>query len=194
MNTRVASVALATLALLLAPRLSWAHCDTLNGPVVEAGRAAFARGDATVALRWVKAEHEAEVRDAYARAMRVRSAGPDAAALAEQFFFETLVRLHRTGEGEPYTGLKPAAADPIIDMADAAVAAGSPSRLAAAFTGHLERGLSERLNAVVEARRHADASVTAGREFVEAYVSFVHYVEAVHAALAATHAHGSETR
>ncbi len=42
-----------------------------------------------------------------------------------------------------------------------------------------EAEIRHRFVRVIEARKHADHSVEAGREFVEAYVEYVHYVENV---------------
>jgi hypothetical protein len=96
---------------LAAARPSAAHCDTMNGPVVAAAQTALRAGDVTPVLKWVRKEHEPEVRAAFARTLKVRATGDDARQLADVYFFETLVRLHRAGEGAPYTGLKPAGSE-----------------------------------------------------------------------------------
>ena len=90
-----------------APR-GWAHCDSLDGPVVMDARTALEKGDVTPVLKWVKKEHELEIRNVFEQTMTVRAKGEDAKALADMYFFETIVRIHRAGEGEAYTGLKPA--------------------------------------------------------------------------------------
>jgi hypothetical protein len=105
-ETLVAVVLLA--AMLASPPRAIAHCDTLDGPVVRDARAALEARDVTPVLKWVEAEKEPEVREAFRHALAVRALGPEARTLADRFFFETLVRVHREGEGEPYTGLKPA--------------------------------------------------------------------------------------
>jgi len=53
----------------------------------------------------------------------VRQLSPEAKELADYWFFETLVRLHRAGEGAPYTGLKPAGSEqsPAVPAADKAL-------------------------------------------------------------------------
>lgn len=99
------------LALLLAPLPALAHCDTLDGPVVKAAQAAFANGNVNLALVWVQPKDEAEIREAFRRAQDVRKLGPEARKLADTYFFETLVRVHRAGEGAPFTGLKPVGLD-----------------------------------------------------------------------------------
>ena len=70
----------------------------------------FERCDPSPALRWVRKENEAEIRAIFKQVQAARGEGDAAKAVAERFFFETLVRIHRAGEGEPYTGLKPASA------------------------------------------------------------------------------------
>jgi len=182
-TVRSSSIGLAvvTAILLFAPTRASAHCDMLNGPVVTAARAALQRGDVTPALKWVKETEEREVRDAFKRTMAVRGASAEARDLADRYFFETLVRLHRQGEGEPYTGLKPAGAiDPAIESADRAVETGSVDDLVTAVTGHLAAGIRERFATLQSRRKHADDSVAAGRDYVTAYVEFIHYVEQLH--------------
>jgi hypothetical protein len=176
----------------LVPLLVSAHCDSLDGPVVRDARVALENGDANLVQRWVTEEHEAEIRDAFAKTLTVRAQRGEARELADRYFFETLVRLHRAGEGEPFTGLKPAggiasgiaAADQALDSGDGAALA---KRLAAA----IEHGIEERFTAASERKRHASESVADGREYVEAYVDYVHFVEAVDelAAHGASHAH-----
>lgn len=81
--------------------LVWAHCDTLDGPVVQAAKKALEKGDITPVLKWVKKENEAEVRDTFQKTPTVRGKGPEAQELADRYFFESLVCIHRAGEGAP---------------------------------------------------------------------------------------------
>ena len=158
-----------------------AHCDTLNGPVVSDARTALQRGDVTPVLKWVAPAAEADVRDAFRRSLAVRGGSAAARDLADLYFFETVVRLHRQGEGEPYTGLKPATAvDPAIDEADRALETGSIDEVVAGATKHVDAGIRERFARARSARAHAEDSVAGGREFVRAYVDFIHYVEHLH--------------
>lgn len=167
---------------LTTPRLARAHCDTLDGPVVTAAKAALEKGDVTPVLRWVKPEGEGEIREAFRRTLAVRTKGPEAKALADMYFFETLVRVHRAGEGVPYTGLKPAGTvEPGIAGADRALEGGSVDGLVKALTEHAAEGIRQRFMQAVEKKKRADENVEAGREFMEAYVEFIHYVERLHA-------------
>ena len=167
-----------------------AHCDTLNGPVVAAAKEALAKGDITPVLRWVKPENEPEVRDAFKKALVVRGKGSEAQDLADTYFFETLVRIHRAGEGAPYTGLKAEEVEPPVAAADKALETGSVEALVKMVTEKAVHGIRDRFQATAERRKHANESVAAGREFVEAYVVFTHYVEGIYNAAAAAHGHG----
>jgi len=179
-------------ATLLTARKSAAHCDTLSGPVVADARLALEAGDITPVLKWVSQENENEIRSAFERTLAVRALGPEAQELADMYFFETLVRLHRAGEGAPYTGLKPAGTDlgPAVSGADLSLETGSVDDLVALIAGDVETGIRERFERAWEARQHADESVEAGREYVEAYVQFVHFVENLHVMAEGGAAHG----
>ncbi len=172
---------------------AFAHCDTLDGPVVKTAKAALEKGDVMPILKWVKKENEAEIRDLFRKTLTVRDQGKEAKEIADMHFLETLVRLHRAGEGEPYTGLKPAGVvEPAVAEADKALESGSADNLVKLVTEAASKGIRERFAKAKEAQKHADHSVEAGREFVEAYVQFTHYVERLHldATAEATHHHG----
>ena len=156
-----------------------AHCDTLEGPVVGDAKVALQKGDVTPVLKWVRKADEEEIRGAFRKALLVRDKGTEARDLADRYFFETLVRVHRAGEGAPYTGLKPAGSDlpPAVKEADEALASGSPDRLVALLKEKVERGIRERFVRAAERKKHASDSVEAGREYVEAYVEYIHFAE-----------------
>lgn len=159
-----------------------AHCDTMDGPVVTAARTALEKKDITPVLKWIKPEHETELKTAFTRTLAVRAQGREARELADQFFFETLVRLHRAGEGAPYTGLKPAGTklDPAVEAADRALRDGKVDALIQLVTEEAAAGIRQRFNEAVEKKQHAEHSAEAGREYVAAYVEFVHYIETLH--------------
>lgn len=179
-TTIAAFMALASLA---AAAPAAAHCDSLDGPVVQAAREALAAGEVEGVLVWVRPEDEAEIRAAFARTLEVRRAGGEARDLADLWFFETLVRVHRAGEGEPYTGLKPAGWEPPagIEAADRALEAGSIDAVVDATVAELADALRERFQHVFELRDYDPTDVDAGRRYVRAYVQYIHFVEEVHA-------------
>jgi hypothetical protein len=156
-----------------------AHCDTLDGPVAQDARKALEAKDVTPALKWVRPKDEKAVKGSFARALSAR--GKKGEAAAERRFLETLVGVHRAGEGAPFSGLKPAGAvEPAVAEADRALAAGSPDALAKLVGDAVAAGIRERYERAKAAYGHKDESVAAGREFVAAYVEYTHYVERLH--------------
>jgi Family of unknown function (DUF6448) len=179
---RAARTALAAALLLLAPTRAAPHCDTLDGPVVAAARLALESGDVTPVLWWIKPEFEAAVRQQFARTLSARRQGPEAGELADRSFFETVVRLHRQGEEAPYTGLEPAGTklDPVVAWTDQALETGSADALVRLVTQEVAAGIRSRLARTLERKKQAHDSIEAGREFVESYVEYTHYVENVY--------------
>jgi hypothetical protein len=170
-----------TAAFLALSAVAAAHCDSVDGPVVRDARTALEKQDPAAVLKWVTAESEQEIREAFAETLAVRILGKDAAQLADQWFFETLVRVHRAGEGEPFTGLKAAGhIDPAIAQADSTLQSGSSARLAKELALALEKGVQERFDHASALRRHAADNVAAGRGYVSAYVDYIHFVESAH--------------
>lgn len=162
-----------------------AHCDTEKGPVIQEARAALEKGDVTPVLKWIKRDREAEIRAAFAATQTERAKGPEAKKIADLQFIETLVRLHRAGEGAPYSGIKDEPVDPVIAMADMALKEGSADEMIRKISDHMGTVIRQKLELAIEASKHKDESVEAGRKFVAAYVDFMHYVENVQAVIAA---------
>ncbi len=172
---------------------AWAHCDTMSGPVISDAKAALEKRDVTPVLKWVKPAYEAEIKAAFAQVVKVRAKDPEARALADRYFFETLIRIHRAGEGAPYTGLKDTPPEEIISMADEAIASGSAEKVISKMQADLAVAIKERFNRAFQAGKSKNKSVEAGREFVESYVQYTHYVEGVQAAITAGGAHHGDT-
>lgn len=168
------------LALTLLACDLFAHCDTLNGPVVAAARIALQRGDVTPVLQWIPAASEPELRQAFRQTLVVRAKGDDAREVADRWFFETVVRLHRAGEGMPFTGLKSDPPEEVIARADAAIGKGSVDDLANDLGKDVAAGVRLRFNRLMEASKTADQNVESGRRYVAAYIDFTHYIEQIH--------------
>jgi hypothetical protein len=170
----------------------YAHCDTMSGPVIPDAKAALEKGDITAVLKWLKPEYEAEVKTAFSLAVKVRNDSPQAKELADRYFLETLIRVHRAGEGAPYTGLKDTPPEMIVTLADEALADGSADEVIKKIQEHLAEAIKEKFDKALKAAKNKDNSVEAGREFVESYVQYMHYVEGIHAAIVSKGGHRSE--
>lgn len=187
------ALALAGALVLTLPATARAHCDTMDGPVVQAAQAALENGKLEPVLIWVSAEHEKEIRHVFEHARSVRKLSKSAAQLADRFFLETLVRVHREGEGAPYTGLKPAGTDlgHVIPAADRAIATGDAAALQKMLNGAVEKNLKAKFADVMKKKTFAPDDVEAGRRYVAAYVELMHFVEGLEHVLHAEGGHGA---
>jgi hypothetical protein len=170
--------------LLLGAHNAQAHCDSLDGPVAKAVQKALETGNVNIVLVYAPASGEAEIRAAFEKSRKVRGLGRDARAFADEAFMETVVRLHRAGEGAPYTGLKPTGTDygPVVRAAEHAVESGDLTGLRAALNEQIEHALRERLTHVRELQKgplepKTAAEVPHGRERVSAELGFITFAE-----------------
>lgn len=168
----------------LSSRTASAHCDGLDGPVVTAAQRALETGDVNPVLIWVRPQDDDEIKKAFEETLAIRKLNSQAQEFADRYFFETLVRTHRAGENAPYTGLKPAGRDlgPAIPAADKALETGSDEALVRLLTDAAQEGLRKHFKEAVEKKKIAPNDIAAGREFVEAYVTYIHYVERLYEA------------
>ena len=142
----------------------------MDGPVVLAAKRAIEAHDPTFALPFVKPEGEPEVLDAFERTLAAHNGDPKVNELADLYFFETVVRVHRAGEGAPYTGLKPAGLGfgPVVPVAEHAVETGSPDELIQLLTGKVRDEVVERFGRTMALKPQAGEGVAAAREYIEA--------------------------
>lgn len=195
-NLRRTVLALGVAAALNLAAISTAsaHCDSMDGPVIGEAQIALRDGDITPLLKWVPAADEATIKQTFDEARKVRELGPAAQRLADEHFFETLVMVHRASEGAPFTGVKPAGGiEPAIMAADAALENGDVDTLVAKITARIERGIRDRFEEARTAKAVAGKSVEQGRDFVERYVQYVHYVENIHESAGGGHAHEAQS-
>lgn len=169
------------------------HCDSLDGPVVKAATRALEQHDVAAVLPYVPEDGEAEVRRAFEQALAVEPLGPAAKALADEWFFENVVRIHRAGEGAPYTGLKPAGLGhgPVVPVAERAIETGSADELVSLLTSRVADEVKARLERVLHLGAHANGDLRANREYVEAMLGFQVWAHSLHEAVGAQpHEHG----
>ena len=153
------------------------HCDTLDGPVVTAAREALDAGDVDLILPFVHQDGEAEIRAMFHAVLPVRDLGDEAREVADRLFFETVVRVHRAGEGAPFSGLKPAglSVGPVIPLAEQAIETGSPEPVIDLLTAAVREQVSHRLDEVSALSAARSRSVVDGRSYVEAMLGFQVY-------------------
>ena len=177
-----------------------AHCDTADGPAVTDGRRALETGNLNLALKWIQSDAEAELAEVFDKARAVRKLGPQAAEVADRLFLETLVRLHRMGEGVGFTGIQPSGTtvDPIVVAADRALDMGEDRELMALAPAERRDELHRRFIVALGKKAFDVDDVPAARDFVAAYVSFFKFAEGedhehghqAHGTAADAHHHG----
>jgi hypothetical protein len=170
------------------------HCDSMDGPVVKAAMLALAHGDVAIVLPYVPGEAEEEVRNAFERVESARAVSHDVRELADRWFFETVVRLHRLGEGVGFTGLKPAGLDhgPVVPVAELAIVRRDVSELARLLEGVVAGELGKRFARVLALEHGLNGDIEARRRYVEASLGLQVWAHRLYeAAQADGHAHGT---
>lgn len=175
--------------LIAFPLGAEAHCDAADGPVASAAVKALDTDNVNLVLPFAPAAAEAELTEAFRQALAVRGAGAEAKALADRYFMETAVRLHRAGEHAPYTGLKPAGTDfgPAIPAAEQALEAKDLKPMLEVLNEAVAHGSQAKFEHAVHLQSagkepSSPADVAAARERVSAELAFIGYVESIYLA------------
>lgn len=157
-----------------------AHCDSYDGPVIQDALKALEQNDVSLVMKWIDAQHEAEISSLFTKTVNLRGQDQEVYQIVEKHFLETLVRLHREGEGAPFTGLKPAgSATHLVQMADASIAQNDIEGLLVKLTNHLKNDLGDKYHKVMELHKVKDDSAEQGRAYVAAYVEYTHTLEGI---------------
>ncbi len=153
------------------------HCDTMDGPVVRAAMKTLEVENVNVILPYVPKEGEEEVRKAFEKVVQVRKGGAIACEVADHYFFETVVRIHRAGEGAPFTGLQPAGLDegPVIPVAEKAIETGSPDELLDLLSDLVRSEIKQKFDQMLHLKAHSDKGVDEARKYVTAMLGLQVY-------------------
>jgi hypothetical protein len=160
--------------------LSFVHCDSRNGPVVKAAMESLRLNNVKLVLIWVQEKDESLVKSAFAKTMAIRKISKEVQELSDEYFFETIVRLHRTGEGESYTGLKDEVAEPAVLLAEKAIERKSVDSLLNELTALMQQGLDQHLLVAGITSFYDPGNIKAGREYVANYLKFIEYVKGLY--------------
>lgn len=164
------------------------HCDSLDGPVVKAAMRALEANDVDLVLPFVYKPGEDEVRKAFEQVVQARQAdGALTREVVDRYFFETVVRVHRAGEGAPYTGLKPAglSVGPVIPMAERAIEIGSVDDLVEMLCGAVRSEVKQRYGRMRRLQDGRATSVEDARAYVEAMLGFEVYTHKLYQCITA---------
>lgn len=176
----IIAAALAVLTLIvLYPQSARAHCDTMDGPTAKDGQLALDNENLNLALKWIGPEGTEELRGIFDKSIKVRALGQDARELADQYFLESLVRIHRAGEGAPFEGLKPSGTpiDEKVAAADRSIETGDLKPLIELMEPERVPELEKRFANVMKHKEYDPNDVDAGRAYVHSYVHFFKFAE-----------------
>ena len=170
------------------------HCDTRDGPVVKAAMKALDSGNLNYVLIWIPEGSEPEIRAIFKKTLRARKAGKAAQEVADDWFFENAIRLHRAGEGAAYTGMKPAGLSegPVVPKAEKAIETGNSQETIDFILGTVEDDLTRRFHHVMEKKTYDVNDVAAGREFIEAFIGWVVYSHHLYMSVKGAGGHGEQ--
>lgn len=173
-----------------------AHCDSIDGPVVIAAQKAIETGNVNYVLPYVTEAGEAEVVAAFEKTMKAQNEDAEIRDTINYWFYETVVRVHRQGEGAAYTGIKPAGIDygPAIPAAEEAIETGSNEELKRLILTTVEQGIDERFNEMMEINVSSPDDVEAARERAEAELLFEKYIDQLYRDATAELSHESHNQ
>ncbi len=168
-----------SVVFFLFPQRASAHCDSYDGPTAIDGKKALETGNINYALKWILPVYEHEVNEIFDLSCKVRALNPNAQELADRYFLENLIRLHRAGEGEPFEGIKPSGTpiDEKVAAADKSIEIGNLSPLAGLVSREELHALEEKFQKVIALKNYDINDLAAARKYVEAYVNFFHLAE-----------------
>ena len=159
---------------------SFAHCDSFDGPVIQEALKALDKEDVTPLMKWIEEKHEEEIRNLFAKTVALKKGDAEIYSIVEMYFLETLVRVHREGEGAPYTGLKPAGSvTPFVRLADRSIEDGDLDHVLSNVGSHIRHALADKFAKVRKLSEIKDRSVEDGRAYVAAYVEYTHTLEGI---------------
>ena len=162
------------------PQIASAHCDSYDGPVIKDALKALEQQNVELVLKWVEPKYDEIITDKFNQTLKLKGSNEEVNKILRTHFLETLVRLHREGEGASFTGLKPAnSMTPMVEMADNSLEKNDINYVVNAVNSHLTEVLKERFAKAIELSKTKDNSVEQGRAYVEAYVEYTHTLEAL---------------
>ena len=158
--------------IILAP-----YMDSMSGPLVKAAEKALEMENVKFVLPYVSSQDEEELKDAFEKTLLVRELSSDAAELADYWFFETAVRLHRKEENKSYTGIKSSGSDwgPILPKINQAIDSENPDELLNFLSNFIGEDLNGRFEEVISKKDYDPNDVEEAREYINSLSEFIKF-------------------
>jgi len=170
---------------------TYGHCNTRQGPVAKDARKALKNNDFETVAIWITENEEAELKQKFEKALQVYNKGGESKELAKDYFMENTVRLHRLAEGMSYKGLKTIDEFPEdIQAAEKALDIKDSKPINDLLVKELKDKVDKWHKKTIEAKKHKDESVEAGRKYASTYVKYTVFVHKLYNAIQAGPPHG----
>ncbi|MDI9436727.1 MAG: DUF6448 family protein [Euryarchaeota archaeon] len=155
------------------------HSESMDGPVVNAAEKALDMENVNYVLPFVPLEHEGELKEAFERTIIVRELSASAAELADYWFFETAVRLHLSGRGKPYHGIKPAGYNrrPALTLAEEALKKENSLDLINFMVSFMQEDIQTRFEDVLSKKDYELKDIESGRDYISSMQDFIRYLD-----------------
>jgi hypothetical protein len=164
-------------ATVCSPRAA-AERDLADEIVAQAARDALRTGDFTPIVIWVQKPQEQALHAAFRQTQAVRVLNREARELADEYFVDVAVRLHREAERDLFDG-------PARRAATRALAEHDGEIVVDVIVDRMRANLRARLRDVAQRRDFARGDVAGGRAYVASYTAFLRYAAALYAAATA---------
>lgn len=182
MKTRIIFFVPFIFLILLTLNQTFAHCDSMDWPLIMDAKKSLESKDPNYFLIWVQEKDEAIVLEKFNKILSLRESNPENLENIDKDFLETLVKIHREWEWAEYTWLKPAGSitNEVIILWDKSVATKDSSELEEFLAKTITNEVKHRFQEVVEKQSYALDDVEAGREYIAEYITFLHWAEWVY--------------
>ena len=155
------------------------YIESMDGPIVKAAETALDMENINYVIPFVSSKDSGELKDAFEKTLSVRELSGEAAELADFWFFETVVRLHRINNGNSYNGLKPAGIDwgPIIPKLDKAFETEKIDEFLNFLLNFIQEDIRSRFDDVLFKKDYDINDVEDARDYINSMLEFVDYTQ-----------------
>lgn len=179
MKTRIIFLVIFLSVILFSQNQTFAHCDTMDWPVILSAKKSLETKNPNYFLIWVQKKDEPIILEEFNKTLSLRQTNPENLESIDKNFFESLVKIHREWEWAEYTWLKPAGSitNPVVILWDKSFETKNSSELEEYFSKNITNQIKNRFQEVIEKQNYALDDIEAWREYIAEYITFLHWAE-----------------
>jgi hypothetical protein len=159
--------------------------DITNGSVMDAAKMALDTGNVNYVLIWVPEASENKLKNLFAKTVCERRDRKDVQDIAFDWYFETVNRLHRAGEGTLYTCMNLAGLDErsVVPKVKRVIETGEAEEIIGFIPKTQEHDFRHRFRHVMEKKNYDVNNVVDGRAYVAAFTDFIVYLHHIYTSI-----------